>query len=177
MSKKPPLDFKPCIVCLSPYRRDIEREIKNKRPDLHIARDYLEYLPSKSAMSLRQIINRHKKHLKYENQIMVVNPGDHPAITKTTVESYAKHLLQIGKQMALETPWRFEPKDVIAAQELVIKQKQLNLQENAMKVSLAKMFGGIGLSESEIEEGEIVENEPARKTGEGGSPIQLQTQD
>lgn len=116
---------------------------------------------------------------------MMINPSGEAGVTRATVENYAKQLLEIGMQMATETPWAYEPKDIVAAQELLLKQKSLDLQEEGLRSSLAKMFAGIGTrnpTTQEIEEAELVEDQFLEETKkevderQNRSTVQLQSQ-
>ncbi len=71
-------------------------------------------------------------------------------IEPTTLEVFAQRLLNRGSVMLGEEPWRFTPRDVLAAQRVLLKKQALVLNQGAMQSAIVRMFGRVELSSSEI---------------------------
>lgn len=164
-TNKPALDFRPCHICLSPYRREIEKQIADGKPTFTVAKEYDQYFPIERDTFKNLMYKHMKEHLKYSGAIMVLHDAN-GVVTPAKIETYAKKLMRLGLQMIDETPWVFEPKDIIAAQDLLLKTKTLSLQEDVVKMSMARIFGGVGKDKladlDNIEDIDLEENEPAR---------------
>jgi len=130
---------KPCDVCLSPYRREIEAAIKHGQSQFSVASRYQKYFNC-GLMTLRAKLSRHKvKHLgKFTNLIQVPESG----MSRTSIEALAQGLLDIGIRIVNENPDKVTMRDVIASQKLIFDARRVQLSEDSFKLAMARFFGG-----------------------------------
>ena len=90
---------------------------------------------------MRVKISRHKnKHLRKFMGLMVKTDKNSPS--KTSVEALADGLLKIGMMIVERYPDQVKLRDVMAAQKLLIDKANLSTQESALKIAMARFFGG-----------------------------------
>ncbi|MBI5357041.1 hypothetical protein HZB78_05555 [Candidatus Collierbacteria bacterium] len=83
------------------------------------------------------------------------NPGI--PTTRVTMEKFAQRLLEIGDKKLTQHPEEVTIPDVIQAQRLLIERSRVKVQEDSLRLAVAKMFGGVG--PGPIEPIEAVEEE------------------
>ncbi len=164
----PTKNFKPCTICLSAFRKTMESDYRKKIKGRVILDRYGKHFGCSREVLRAKLHNHMAKHMEYATTMIMLNTQN-GAINQESIESFAQKLLNLGGIMLEAEPWKFQPKDIIAAQDLILKKRQLQFQENAMQTSIARLFGRIGLKELPFEEGEVVENEPATKTDRADS--------
>ena len=157
--------FHPCEICTSPYRSEMESLLRAKEPMMNIARKYLDKFKGCTKVnSLMAKIRRHKAHLEQARQIAAVRlPDDspHEGMSRVSMEQFAQRMLKIGNKALNwyeQFPHLVKLQDVIAAQRLLIEKQRLSIHEDALKLAMARFFGGFPVSKDSIE-GEIV-NDP-----------------
>lgn len=157
--------FTPCDICLSPYRTEIEAMINAHIPQIEIAKKYLDKFPGcTKVQSLRRKVSRHIRHLdKARNFNVIKLPDDspHAHMPRVSMEQFAQRMLEIGSK-ALDfyelCPSKIKLADVIATQRLLVEKQRLSIHEDALKLAMARFFGGFPVPKDSIE-GEII-NEP-----------------
>jgi len=161
------MTFRPCPVCLSPWRSEIEGMYRDRKEIKTIALKYRERFPDyKNWRTVHALFTRHFKHQALASAIEATQvPNDPTAIVlpRTTLESLAQRLLDIGGKgiefyeknpsFASKLPLKY----ALDAQKLLIMRQRNQISENALKISLARMFGGFPLEMPAAVEGELVD--------------------
>lgn len=70
---------------------------------------------------------------------------DKSGSSKTSVEALAAGLLKIGMMIVERYPDQVKLRDVISSQKLLLDKAKLSSQENALKLAMARFFGGFPL--------------------------------
>ncbi len=156
--------FRPCVICVSPYKTEIDALMRAGVTNPRIAEKYIsKFLNNKSAATLVVQMRRHNKHLDQSRRVAVLmmpEPGVHPILPRASMEQFAQKLLEIGTKalLNLETnPDKVQMKDVIAAQRMLIEKQKLSIHEDALKLTMARFFGGF--KPPPTLEGEVVNGE------------------
>jgi len=158
--------FHPCEICTHPHRSEIEALLRASEPMMEIARKYLDKFEGcNKVRSLMEKIRRHKRHLEQARQIVAVKlPDDspHESMSRVSMEQFAQRILKIGYK-ALDYyesfPHLVKLQDVIGAQRLLIEKQKLSIHEDALKLCMARFFGGFSQPKENLQEGEEV-NDP-----------------
>ncbi len=139
-----------CKVCLCPFRREIERFLAQGISQHEIATNYIKFF-SCSIGTLRSTLSRHKtRHLGNPTALFIPEAGTNGGFTPTRVEAFAQRLLDLSARMVEISPEKVHPRDVVMAQRLLMDKKAFEDREQATRVAIARIFGGI-----EIEVGKI----------------------
>ena len=134
---------RPCQICFSPIRGEIEAFLRKGYSQRVIAEKYLSHF-SCGVETLRVKISRHKnKHLRKFMSLVVQT--DKSGSSKTSVEALAAGLLKIGMMIVERYPDQVKLRDVISSQKLLLDKAKLSSQENALKLAMARFFGGFPL--------------------------------
>ena len=157
-----------CAVCISPYRREIEKLIEAGMEMSKIAKKY-SHLIQKSENNTTLIIRRHN-HDNHKELIpkqmygfKQTYGGNAPSLEKDAekavdFEVAAQQLLEIGmKGIQFLTP-REALKLSTELQKTHLEGKKVKVSESALKLTAAKFFGGF-IGGSPIQEGEILNGE------------------
>lgn len=107
---------------------------------------------------------RHYKHMNATaERPIIIEPQPGVSINRPTLEKFAQRLLEIGDKRLDEHPGDVTIPDVIQAQRLLIERSKVKVQEDSLRLAVAKMFGGIG--PGSIEPIEAVEEAKELKEG------------
>ena len=110
-------------------------------------------------------VRRHRRHLEQAKQIEVIKLPDaspQPKMPRVSMEQFAQRMLKIGYKALdfLEShPLQIKMQDVIASQRLLIEKQKLSIHEDALKLCMARFFGGFSQPKEDLQEGEEV-NDP-----------------
>jgi hypothetical protein len=143
-----------CIICKSTYCTDIEKAIRKHTPRIEIYKQYAKLINyTGSELSFYVTMNRHWHHKK-ENTITT---GDNK--TGISIQELVTKVRNIyGDKLNTMTPEELmreiKLKDVFAGEKVLIEAKKVKMQEEAMELMMAKLFGPV-LEGVTIEEGEI----------------------
>lgn len=158
---KPP-NYRPCDICVSPWRGQIESAIDAHMLRKDICAKYMQYFPGCNVpVSFLQKINIHIKHRSRAANIMSFAASGgvgNPSESRASLESLAQKLLVLGDKavdLMMNDPSKVDMKDVLTAQKLLIDKKKVRVQEDALKLGMAKFLGGF--EDPDIEEGEVID--------------------
>jgi hypothetical protein len=159
--------FVPCDICFSFYKAEIEAAMDNKIPLKKLAEKYKKLFIYGEVADLYFNLARHYNHLS-EARLVVIN---YRALTertaesnkrKVTIETLAQKLLEVGDDILEQ--YTADPKEamkhvnmnhVFSAQKVLLEKKRVKVEEDALKLGMAKLFSG--LSKPNIIEGEITD--------------------
>lgn len=166
---KHPGHFVPCKICRSPYQEQIDRLLRTRTRYETIADRYEKYFTCKRSTLIKtmsvHVSHDHPKKLKiFKRELLGVDTKK-----EASIKDYAKTLLRIGTKMAETFPLDVKHSDVVASQKLMMDEEQHTLQKDALRKSIAYIFGGVGQHGEMVEEGEIAENEPPARLKERNS--------
>lgn len=134
-----------CDLCTSPFRSEIDLALRNHEAQSRIINRFMEKFGVKLKDTFRKKLKRHEKHMNKTAEGMVViesQPG--MPTTHATLEKFAQSLLEIGSKRLDEHPEDVTIPDVIQAQRLLIERSRVKVQEDSLRLAVAKMFGGVG---------------------------------
>jgi len=158
--------FKPCQICNSPYRNQIENAWNNNVPRREIFEHFSPLLGHSTVHATEAACRRHfaKAHYsKAKKHIPLNAPADSPhRMSKTSLNELAQGLMDIGGNMVsfykdnpLVARKELKIGEIMKAQDSVTNRMKVQVTQDALKLQMAKMFGGfIG----EVIEGEIDED-------------------
>lgn len=163
--------FTPCKICTSPFRYQIEsawknKPVRSKSARTAIAEKYQGELGYKTRNAFYRAVQRHFEHFKQAQRFpYLVKPDKSPhAIPKSSLTSLSQSLLDIGGKMAnfyKENPSEARKKlsfnEIFKAQDALTNRMRVEVQQNALKIAMAKLFGGF--LEEDVEEGELLDEE------------------
>jgi len=163
--KKSSREFKfvACQLCNSPYRKQIENAWESGVARKDIYEHYTGVLGHNTLRATEAACYRHfgKKHYKKsKNYISPVQPKDSPhKMSKTSLEGLAQGLMDIGGNMVgfykdnpLVARKELKIGEIMKAQDSVTNRMKVQVTQDALKLQMAKMFGGFI---SETIEGEV----------------------
>lgn len=146
---------RPCMLCLSPYRKEIVSLYKQGSDTSKIYRKYnvlMNYTASPKAFYM--LVRKHVTQNHNTDAIVVVDPTGN--ITPATIENFGQRMLELGMaKIQNADPSAIQLKDVVAAQRLILDSKKLKLSENALESMLGQLFGP-KIDPSKALEGELV---------------------
>ena len=139
-----------CDLCLSPYRSDIERSLRNNERKITLVRRYMTKFNVTLEDTFRKKLQRHEAHMDRTSKLPVIIEGN-PGIptTRVTMEKFAQRLLEIGSLRIAQHPEEVTIPDVIQAQRLLVERSKVKVQEDSLRLAVAKMFGGVGAGPTE----------------------------
>lgn len=173
--------YRPCRVCYSPYRYQIEQAWRNKplrdltkTHRMAIVKKYTTELGLKSERTALRLLQLHHQssHFKAAQKFPYLEHpkgSPQPDVSKTTLNELSQSLLDIGKQMAdfyQKNPelavQNLSFRDIFAAQDTITKRMMVDVQKDAVKVSMAKLFSGQMLPKFKIEEGKVIDEDDSK---------------
>lgn len=134
-----------CDICTSPFRSEIDVALRNHEVKARIVDRYMKKFGVTKEDTFRKRLRKHLEHMNKTAEGMVVieaQPG--MPTTHATLEKFAQRLLEIGDKRLDEHPENVTIPDVIQAQRLLIERSRVKVQEDSLRLAVAKMFGGIG---------------------------------
>ncbi|MBI4335826.1 MAG: hypothetical protein HY589_04140 [Candidatus Omnitrophica bacterium] len=155
-----------CDICTSPFRLEIDTALRNHEMMIRVIRRYKDKFGVKLEETFRKRLQTHAKHMNRNAEGLVViesQPG--VGARRATLEKFAQKLLEIGDKRLDEHPERVTIPDVIQAQRLLIERSRVKVQEDSLRLAVAKMFGGVGPGPTEPIEA-IEEPAPSLLSGE-----------
>lgn len=158
--------FVPCQFCLSPYRYQIEQAFKSgvKRPE--IADHYHSELKYATKGSFVRALQRHFEadHFKKAKKVApaVAPKGSEHKMPNATLKGLSQSLLNIGQDMVeyykdnpLVARKELNFREIIKAQDALTNRMKVEVQQDALKLAMAKFFGGfIPQNKGEVIDGE-----------------------
>lgn len=124
---------KPCYICLSPFRKRIESALARRTIQRKIAQRWQRHFAC-SLETLRSKLSRHKNnHAKLFKSATLFALRSGNTTSLLPIETYAQLLLKHGMTLLNYSPGKFKPKDIIAAQELLLKKQKLDIREKALR--------------------------------------------
>jgi len=160
--------FRPCQLCNSPYRSQIEQTWKAGVPRKEIYDHFMSKTGHKSPLSLEAACYRHfaKKHYNEAKKHIPLNaPADSPhRMSTTNLNDLSQGLMDIGAGMV--DFWKDNPLvarkelkigEIMKAQDSVTNRMKVQVTQDALKLQMAKMFGGFL---GDTIEGELVDEDP-----------------
>lgn len=183
--------FKPCKVCLSPYRAQIEAAWKRSSP---IQRDsklknqlfqkYHTEFGTNDHYNFNTHLNKHFAKAHYNRAKLLLNfqtPPDSPfskeyemdarAMQKANVSlaELSQSLLNIGAQMAeyytehpLDAVQNLNFRDIMAAQDSITKRMMVETQKDMVKIQMARLFSGQMPKEFKFIDGELDDKDDSK---------------
>jgi len=165
--------FHPCQVCTNPYRYQIEeawknKPVRNKNVRHSIADRFMPELGIKLKVTFFKAMDNHfhKEHFRESKKYPYLGrPDDSPQkIPQTSINELSQSLLDIGKQMAdyyKENPQaairNLNFRDIFAAQDTITKRMMVQVERDAVKIQMAKLFSGQMPKTFKFEEGKLVD--------------------
>ncbi len=160
--------FRTCQFCTSPYRYQIENAWKSRK--LSRREIYQHFMPMtghKSEASIEKACHRHfrKDHFEKAKKIVSLEtpPGTFNKMTPTSLDELAQGLMDIGGDMVkfyqqnpLVARKELSINEIMKAQDSVTNRMKVQVTQNALKLMMAKMFGGFV---GDPIEGEIVDED------------------
>lgn len=140
-TKKP----KPCDICLSPYRTKIETMLKQGFSQRKTAEKYQKYFTC-NPDTLRSKISRHKTKHKGLYKDIAYMPNS-SKMSSTSLETFAQGLLEIGMKAIEHYPEKVKTSNIISAQRLLLEKQKTQHTEDALKIAMARFFGGFHLED------------------------------
>jgi len=161
--------IRPCQICYSPYRKEMEKMVlKNGSSMMAVARKYAKVMGKKES-TVYQAVQRHfgKKHY---DKLRMIGPGVTSAKIEAhfeedyeravTFEEAGQTLLQQGMKQVDELSAKEKLNMATKMQKVNLEGKRQQLEENQLKLQVAKLFGGFlgqqpikgHLEASEVEE-------------------------
>lgn len=165
--------FTPCGICLSPYRYQLEQAYIERIPKKDLIEKYVKTMVGgktgfRSPEAFTQALWRHMKNPHYKKSkkfpYLEAPPGSPQKTTAATLQSLSQGLLQIGADMVKY--WQDHPdearkelkmNDVIRAQDAITNRMRVEVEQDALKLTMAKLMGGF--IPATVEEGEVVGGE------------------
>lgn len=140
-----------CRICTSEHRKDIDLLLKNKVGYTTISREYYPYLKDaySNEKSLAESVRTHniKKHPPSVKDLPVKAAENYkPKVKNTkegepmTVEVWAQKLLELGFDP--DQLKKVKINNIIAAQKLLIDKEKNKIQEDALKITMARLMSG-----------------------------------
>ena len=160
--------FTACQLCNSPYRKQIENAWESNVPRKDIYEHYSGILGHKTLRATEAACYRHfgKKHYAASKSYTCpVQPKDSPhRMSPTLLNELAQGLMDIGGNMVsfykdnpLVARKELKIGEIMKAQDSVTNRMKVQVTQDALKLQMAKMFGGfIG----DVIEGEVDELPP-----------------
>lgn len=171
--------FVPCQFCTSKYRYQIEQAIQNDVNRSQIAEKYMPLTGHTKETSFKRAVERHmqKDHFKFAKKMPYFDapPGSEHKMSATSLEGLAQGLMDIGggivdyyQKNPLVARKELKIGEIMKAQDSVTNRMKVQVTQDALKLQMAKMFGGFIGDTVDAQEGEIVDAE---------SPTALLTED
>jgi hypothetical protein len=133
---------KPCDVCLSPIRMEIENLLENRVSQREIAIRYASKFLC-GVNTLRAKLSRHKnKHLGMFGNLRQQDSSESYRMTTTSLEAMGDSLLKIGSKIIKEQPEKVNLRDVVSLQKLLLDRQRMSASNDSLKLSMARFFGG-----------------------------------
>ena len=164
-----PFRFKACLLCNSPYRYQIENAWTSGVERKAIYEHFAPLTGHDTLRGIEAACYRHfgKKHFEEAKKYVSLDkPKDSPhAMSRTTLDELAQGLMDIGGDMVkfykdnpLVARKELRIGEIMKAQDSVTNRMKVQVTQDALKLQMAKMFGGF-LSDT-VEEGELVDEDP-----------------
>lgn len=146
------LPVRPCYLCMSPYRREIEKLAASGVPKMELARKYSPIL-NRKLMSVHHMIDNHLKKNHTEliptqavgiNKIYNRNTPSLDGDSKkaVTFNLAAEQLLALGMDKMNELTGKDALLMAATLQKVHLEEKKVKVQEDALQLAAAKYFGG-----------------------------------
>ena len=155
--------FNPCYICTHPYRHQFEHAWLAGVPRQQIWEKYRHNVRQKKDKSFFKAMELHmrKEHFKEAKKYLSLDaPPDSPhRMTTTNLNDLSQGLMDIGGDMVKY--WKDNPLvarkelkigEIMKAQDSVTNRMKVQVTQDALKLQMAKMFGGFI---SETIEGEV----------------------
>lgn len=152
-----------CHICESEYVQEVERMYRgNKHKILPIAREFAPKF-GHPASTMRAWLKKHFENLhpKYRDaQEKIEKEKRVESILESENINFDDYKLIALKKAILqmeEGHIKVRPTDIAALENVGIAKKKLGLEEEAMKLQMAKMYGGFLKDKEKAVEGEVVD--------------------
>jgi hypothetical protein len=142
---------RPCQICYSPYRKDIEKMVLKQKSTMKAAAIKYSKVMEKSVSSIYQSLQKHfgKKHY---NTFKTMTDGQRAQSVQVdlnrdynravTFEKAGQTLLEKGMEDVDELSTRDKLNMAAKMQKINLEGKKQELGESQLKLQVAKLFGG-----------------------------------
>lgn len=163
-----------CDICTSPYRSEIDRSLRHHEVKARIIERFMKKFGVRLEDTFRKRLKVHFEHMdKTANAPLVIEAQPGVPTTRISLESFAQRLLEIGNKKLDKHPETVTIPDVIQAQRLLVERSRVKVQEDSLRLAVAKMFGGVG--SGPIEPIESLETGSETVENQGGSNVRQLT--
>lgn len=145
------MSTRPCQICYSPYRKDIENMVLKQKSTMKAAAIKYAKIMEKSVSAIYQSMQKHfgKKHY---NTFKTMTPGARAASVQVdlnrdyeravTFEKAGQTLLEQGMENIDDLSTRDKLNMAAKMQKINLEGKKQELGESQLKLQVAKLFGG-----------------------------------
>lgn len=137
--RKRPKTIRPCRICKSPYRAEMEFLVGQKYSPNMVAKKYCQKFDC-AAPNLYLMLQR---HIKDEHPPLLDETPPKEPVRGESFEDYANQLLKVGLSPDLMNAKKVSHAQVISAKRALLEEKKVNNEINAQKLAFMKFFRGV----------------------------------